>query len=159
MLTLFTIGHSNLSAEAFIQLLKQHGITTLVDVRSHFPHFDKDSLESLLAEHDITYRFAGAYLGGRPADPNLYTDGESDPQKIMQSGDFVMGIARLLNLTAQESGGLAILCAEADPLQCHRHHLIARALLDPSVRVLQGEIDLRVLHILPDGGLMAAEFR
>ena len=153
MLTLYTIGHSNLSAGDFLNLLKQHNITALVDVRSQpvsrrFPHFNKDALESLLPEAGITYRFAGKYLGGR----------ELDPQKVFTSGDFVMGIARLLNLTALESGGLAIMCAEGDPLQCHRHNLIARALLDPTVRVLQGEIDLSVQHILPDGGLMVADF-
>jgi uncharacterized protein (DUF488 family) len=154
---LYTIGHSNLSADDFIGLLKQHGITTLVDVRSQpvsrrFPHFNKDDLENSLADAGITYRFAGKYLGGRP------TDGEPDPQKIMQSAEFVQGIARLLNLTALEQGGLAVMCAEGDPLQCHRHNLIARALLDPSASVLQGEIDLRVQHILADGSLAAAEF-
>ena len=148
MLTLFTIGHSNLSAETFVAHLKRHNITTLVDVRSHpvsrrFPHFNKDALETSLPEAGIAYRFAGKYLGGR-----------SDAEAI----DFVMGIARLLNLTAQESGGLAIMCAEGDPLQCHRHTLIARALLDPSASVLEGEIDLAVQHILPDGSLMPAAF-
>jgi uncharacterized protein (DUF488 family) len=154
MLTLFTIGHSNLSAGDFLARLKQHHITTLVDVRSdpvsrRFPHFNKDALESWLAEADITYRFAGNYLGGRS---------DSDPETTLQNGDFVMGIARLLNLTAQESGALAIMCAEGDPMQCHRHNLIARALLDPAARVLQGELDLAIQHILPDGSLVAAEF-
>jgi uncharacterized protein (DUF488 family) len=157
---LYTIGHSNLSADEFIALLKQHGITTLVDVRSQpvsqrFPHFNKDAL----AQAGITYRYAGHYLGGRPTDPDLLTDGEPDPQKIIQSAEFVQGIARLLNLTALEQGELAVMCAEGDPLQCHRHNLIARALLDPSASVLQGEIDLSVQHILPDGSLIAAKFR
>ena len=78
--------------------------------------------------------------------------------KSCASGDFVMGIARLLNLVAQEQGNLAVMCAEGDPLQCHRHTLIARALLDPSARLLQGDIDLTVQHILPDGTLVPSAF-
>ncbi|HEY9668755.1 MAG TPA: hypothetical protein V6C91_18245 [Coleofasciculaceae cyanobacterium] len=33
MMELFTIGHSNLSIDAFIALLQKHGITAVADVR------------------------------------------------------------------------------------------------------------------------------
>ena len=66
--TLWTIGHSNRSMEAFLELLKEYRIQVLVDVRS-FPtskieHFKKEAMEKWLPEHGIEYVWLGRELGG-----------------------------------------------------------------------------------------------
>ena len=72
---LFTVGHSNLSIDAFIALLQQHGITAVGDVRSHpysrfLPHFNQSALKAALLSAGIRYVFLGQELGARVADPS-----------------------------------------------------------------------------------------
>ena len=61
-----TIGHSTRPIEDFVELLKRHGVTQLVDVRTvprsrHNPQFNQEALQSALS---------GAYspYAQRPAD-------------------------------------------------------------------------------------------
>ena len=66
---LYTIGHSNLPADVFLELLKRNGIEILVDCRScpysgYNPQFNREALERLVEEAGIGYRFAGHQLGG-----------------------------------------------------------------------------------------------
>src|SRR4051794_40364669 len=83
---IYTIGHSNLAIERFVEMLVDNGIQTLVDVRSapytqYTPHFNREALAKTLETHGIVYAFAGEYLGGRPKDPTCYRGG------VMPSGD------------------------------------------------------------------------
>ena len=66
----FTIGHSNHPAEAFLGLLLRHGIEEVVDVRSlphsrFNPQFNRKALRTALTEAGVGYVFMGAELGGR----------------------------------------------------------------------------------------------
>jgi uncharacterized protein (DUF488 family) len=59
-ITIYTIGHSNHSGEAFLALLHQHEITCLVDVRSqpysrYNPHFNREALALSLKAAQIGY--------------------------------------------------------------------------------------------------------
>ncbi|MDO8673135.1 MAG: DUF488 domain-containing protein, partial [Dehalococcoidia bacterium] len=68
---IFTIGHSNHAFEAFVDLLRRHGIEVLVDVRSqpyskYTPHFDHRNLEAAIANQGFKYMYLGKELGGRP---------------------------------------------------------------------------------------------
>lgn len=79
-LRVLTIGHSNHDPRVFLDLLRQHGPQTLVDVRSapysrYAPHFNRGSLDALLNDASIRYIWAGDTLGGRPDDPACYRDG------------------------------------------------------------------------------------
>src|SRR2546423_6057051 len=65
---IWTIGHSTRTAEEFLQLLREHGIGRLGDIRTipqsrRHPHFGRDALEQLLATQNIVYRHFPA-LGG-----------------------------------------------------------------------------------------------
>jgi uncharacterized protein (DUF488 family) len=160
---LLTIGHSNHSLERFIDLLEQNGVMTLVDVRSmpasrYNPQFNKASLEYELPLRGIQYAFAGQYLGGRPADPTCYkrralppegTDylHEVDYPEVMKRDWFLKGIERLLEIA--DEGTTAIMCSEEDPAECHRHHLIAKHLM-------QAHPELKVMHIRGDGAMFNA---
>lgn len=162
-LTIYTIGHSNQTFESFLGLLQRHGVTVLVDVRSapfsrFAPHFNKDNLILELRDRRIEYRFAGDYLGGRPDDPDLYRDGVVpqghadylslvDYPAVAKTTRFREGIDKALMLA--ETGTVALMCSEEDPMRCHRHHLIAQALIDSEVRVLHIRRDGKLEEALP----------
>ena len=135
---LFTIGHSNHEPEAFLDLLRRHGVTAVADVRSspysrRQPHFSRAPLEALLRHHGIAYVFLGKELGGRPADPALYhADGWADYERVRATAAFRDGIERLLS--GLEKYTIALMCGEEDPLDCHRGLMIAPALVALGVR-------------------------
>jgi uncharacterized protein (DUF488 family) len=148
---LFTIGHSNHSIEAFISLLQQHGITAVADVRSHpysryLPHFNKSELEAALKDAGIEYRFLGQELGARPNDPSCYVDGKAPYEKIAATQFFEKGIKRLLK--GAENYKVALMCAERDPITCHRTILVCQHLRS---------FDVSINHILTDGNLESHE--
>ena len=160
---LYTIGHSNHSIDEFIQLLDDNGVMVLVDVRTtplsrYVTQFNRDNLERVLPEHQIQYMYAGKYLGGRPSDPTCYKrrklpgEGvdylhEVDYPEVMKRDWFVKGVHRLLQLADEQT--TAIMCSEEDPSQCHRHHLIAKYLM-------QNYPEVKVRHIRGDGSVFGA---
>ena len=149
---LYTVGHSNHRAEAFLALLRAHGIGRVLDVRSRpasrWPWFGRERLARALAAAGVDYRWLGAGLGGRPAAPELLGPGGAPDYDAMAAAPaFRAALAGLLALLA-EPPRLAVLCSEGDPQRCHREHLIARA-----VRPL----GVTVRHILPGGRLEPPE--
>jgi uncharacterized protein (DUF488 family) len=130
----FTIGHSNLEFADFLAVLAAHGVQTLCDVRSRpssfrFPQFNRELLESGLASAGIRYEFFGEALGGRPADPRVYReDGLVDYAARRRAPDFIAGLERALAVSS--TGVSALMCAEEDPLQCHRFLMICPAVLE-----------------------------
>lgn len=139
---IYTIGHSNASAERVVGLLHEHGIETLVDVRSvprssHVPHFTRMTFAKTLADAGIRYIWMGAALGGRPSDPACYKDGQRprghanylqrvDYAKVATQPWYKRGIRDLIHLARQ--GRTAIMCSEEDPRRCHRLHLVTQSL-------------------------------
>ena len=143
--TLFTIGHSNHSLEAFLTLLKQHNITALADVRSqpysrYLSHFNQPNLKLTLMEAKIKYVFLGKELGGRPTTDDCYVNGQADYEKMAKTELFKEGIKRLLE--GIETYRVALMCAEKDPIDCHRCLLVCR--------YLQAH-QLTIKHILKSG--------
>lgn len=147
---IYTLGHSNHTVDKFIQLLLGANIATLVDVRSrpvsrHNPQFKQDRLRQLLQQHGMVYHWAGRQLGGlrqQQADSQhiaLVSDGLRAYADYMQGQEFWRAIGQLINLAVGTS--TVIMCAEKDPMNCHRS-LIADAL---SLRGCE------VLHLLADG--------
>jgi uncharacterized protein (DUF488 family) len=142
---IFTIGHSNHFRERFLDLLAANAITALADVRS-VPHsrwasqFNKDALGKSLADNAIAYVFLGKELGGRPKDPALLRDGKPDYAAMAKSDAFRTGIERVLE--GAKTYRIALMCAERDPVDCHRFLLIARHL---------AARDIPVGHILATG--------
>jgi uncharacterized protein (DUF488 family) len=150
---LFSIGHSNVPTERLIALLRQHGIATLCDVRSapysrYNPQFNREDLAESLRAAQIAYRFMGDTLGGKPADSTLRTDDGALPDydKIAASPPFQRGLEQLIALGAR--GPTAFMCSEADYHICHRHRLIAPALIGRGIDIW---------HILHDGSLERGE--
>ena len=147
MQPLFTIGHSNYSSERLLELLEYHGVSALADVRSmpysrYLPHFNKPALQEYLPQADIRYVFLGEELGARPNDPSCYVDGKAVYEKIAATEAFQKGLQRLLK--GLQNYRIALLCAEKDPLTCHRAILVCQHLV-PS--------NLEIGHIHSDGEL------
>ncbi len=130
---LYTIGHSNDSLEYSLDLLRRNGIDTVVDVRRipysrHARQFNKKTLAAYLHNHKIRYVFMGDTLGGKITDPELLDgQGNMDYAKVTQSPRFLQGIARIEEIL-WEGSVTTLMCAEKDPLKCHRFFLISRFL-------------------------------
>lgn len=123
-----TIGHSNHPIERFIGLLKQDGVTAVADVRSapfsrHNPQFNKDSLQQSLSEAGIAYIFLGKELGARSNDRSCYEDGRVQYERLARTDLFLDGIERVRK--GAEQYRIALMCAEKEPLECHRTLLVA----------------------------------
>lgn len=130
---LFTIGHSNSDLGMFLNSLQSHNIPLLADVRSRpqsfrFPHFSQPDFEASLRETGIRYLFLGEELGGRPDDPKVYrTDGLVNYRERRKSYGFQAGIERLAR--ELEQSALTLMCAEEDPITCHRFLMICPELV------------------------------
>lgn len=129
----FTIGHSNLDLEVFLGMLRDHRVELLIDVRSRpqsgrFPQFGQPGFQVAVEADGVAYLFLGEELGGRPDDPDVYTrDGVVDYRRRRKSYAFRSGIERVL--AEAQSRSVALLCAEEDPLECHRFLMICPELV------------------------------
>ena len=144
---IFTVGHSNHPAAWLEKLLRMHRVVVLADVRSFpysrfNPRFNRDALAARMQEAGIAYEFLGRELGGRSDDPGDYAEGRVRYDRLAAKPAFEIGLRRILRRLPNER--TALLCAEKEPLDCHRTLLVAPALAARGVRVQ---------HILADGAL------
>jgi uncharacterized protein (DUF488 family) len=142
---LFSIGHSNLPVDRFRELLQMSGVDAVADVRSvpwsrFFPWFSRKNLEAALSNDGIAYWPYGDALGGRPGDDDLYRDGIADYDAMAAQPRFRADLDRLIGAAAH--GRVCLMCAEREPLDCHRCLLVARSLAGGG---------LAIGHILHDG--------
>ena len=144
--TIHTIGHSNLTFMQFLALLQANDITHLIDIRSipysrHAPWSNKSRLSEMLRPLGIRYTYLGHKLGGKkqPIEKLSKQQGVT-PQEL-----YNKAIGALMQLSLRDN--LCLLCAEGDPVNCHRQHIVAQTLLNE---------DVRVVHIMLDGSLKEA---
>jgi uncharacterized protein (DUF488 family) len=134
----FTIGHSNHAIETFIELLHQHQVTALADVRSspysrRFPQFNQSALKAALKTANIAYVSLGDNLGARPRDRNCYVDGMARYDLIANTEAFKIGLNRLIQ--GSEKYQISLMCAEQDPVVCHRAILICPHLKNAGLEI------------------------
>jgi uncharacterized protein (DUF488 family) len=134
----FTIGHSTLSLEGFLARLRRHEIMALADVRSaptsrFNPQFNRDALQRDLPAHGVRYVFLGRELGGRPEDPACFEKGRVQYARLARTELFRSGLDRVVR--GADEYRVALMCAEKEPLECHRALLVARALAERGVEV------------------------
>jgi len=131
-----TVGHSTRPIAGFIALLRAHGVTQLVDVRTvprsrHNPQFGGDALAASLAAESIGYSHVAALGGLRSPRAGSINGGWRNRSfqgyaDYMQTEAFADAVMTLIALAERER--VAIMCAEAVPWRCHRS-LIADALV------------------------------
>jgi len=142
---LFTIGHSNHPLERFLALVRSAGVTAIADVRTvpfsrRYPWFTAKRLPDHLAAAGIAYVPLGDALGGRPDEPDLLRDGVADYEAMARRDSFRAGLDRVTE--GAKRFRVCLMCAEREPLDCHRCLLVARAL---------AERGMSIGHVLADG--------
>jgi uncharacterized protein (DUF488 family) len=142
---IFTVGHSNHKIERFLSLLVQNGIDAVADVRtsprSKFsPQYNRDALSKHLRLNGLHYVFMGDQLGARREENECYVDGKANYDLVAKLPSFMTGLNRLRDGASRHR--IALLCAEKDPLVCHRAILVGRYLR---------QFSISMLHILHDG--------
>jgi uncharacterized protein (DUF488 family) len=148
---IFTIGHVALPAERFVQLLQQHGIRLVVDIRRFpgsrtSPQFNPQELRLTLAHAGIGYAHLEALGGRRRARPdslNTVWNNESfrGYADYMETAEFRDGLEELMARASAEP--VAIMCAEAVWWRCHRS-MVSDALTAKG---------WQVCHIMSDGSV------
>ncbi len=147
----YTIGHSTHSIDIFVGLLLRQRIEVVADVRSapfsrFNPQFNRDELKASLKEAGIRYVFLGKELGARSNDPACYLNNKVQYDLLAKTDLFNSGLQRVIE--GADKYRIAMMCAEKDPLHCHRTILVARALRDKG---------LEVRHILSTGEVETQE--
>jgi len=144
--SIYTVGHSTHPLAEFMSLLTRHGITAVADVRSQpfsrLPEYNRDALAAVLKCDGIQYVPLGRELGARREEPECYVDGQAVYERVAQLALFREGLDRLASGARQYR--IAIMCAEKEPLDCHRTILVCRHLRT---------YGLHIVHILADGTL------
>lgn len=143
----FTIGHSTHTLARLLALLEQHGVTAAADVRSlpysrMNPQFDREPLRDALRKAGLAYVYLGKELGARREEAACYDGNRVDYERVADSSLFLHGLDRVQDGCAHFR--IALLCAEKEPLDCHRTQLVSRRLEERGVPVI---------HIHADGGL------
>ena len=144
---IYTIGHSTHPVDKFLELLVLNQIDALCDVRSSpyskfNPQFNRETIQAELKKNGIAYVYLGNELGPRSDDPECYENGKVQYDRLAKTDLFQEGIKRVID--GMKSYRIALMCAEKDPIMCHRTILVSRA--------LEAE-GIRVSHILEDGSL------
>ena len=145
--SVLTVGHSTYPIGDFVVLLQTHGVTAVADVRSapysrFNPQFNRETVSEALAERGIRYSFVGRELGARSKDPACYKDGRVQYARLARTAQFQRGLDRVIQEASKYR--VALMCAEKDPIDCHRTILVGRELLRRGTDVA---------HILADGRL------
>lgn len=145
--TLYTVGHSNHSHERFMELLARHSISAIADVRSspysrYMPEYNMPVVESVLQKAGVADVFLGLELGARRSENSCYVEGRARYERIAQLPLFREGLDRLFQGIKRYR--VALMCAEEDPINCHRTILVCH-----EIKKLRPELD--ILHIHGDG--------
>lgn len=144
MRQLYTIGYSKYEMFSFIRTLKSHGIEVVADVRSspsskYKSEFNMDVLKKTLIKTGIGYVFLGKELGARRTENECYVGDVASYGLIRKEALFIEGLNRINK--GLEKYKIALMCAEADPLRCHRDILVCKSLKRD---------DVQICHILPN---------
>jgi uncharacterized protein (DUF488 family) len=146
---IYTVGHSTHTLELLLELLRGAGVDCVADLRSiaassYNPQFNLDALKAFLSRNGIRYLSFGEEFGARRTNPaELDEEGCVDFAAVRATYAFRNGIDRLWELV--HSGlVVALLCAESEPLECHRFSMVSVALVEEG---------FDVLHIMKDGTL------
>ncbi len=142
MPTILTAGYGNRGFEPFIALLKSHGVTHLVDVRSvpqssYWEDFRRARLERIVPLTGLRYVYMGDTLGGVENSAAACKSPETfDPAAAAAEPRFDVGLRKLIEAASVEGRVICLMCGCLRPHRCHRSRLIGQALAAEGVGVL-----------------------
>ncbi len=146
MTRLVSVGHGTLAREELGALLREAGITRLVDVRRfpgsrRHPHVATDALSEWLPEYSVAYRWEPGLGGRRRVDRDRP---EQDAwwrveafrayAAYTRTAEFGEAFAGLLGDFAQP-GQVAVMCSESLWWRCHRRLIADVAVLLHGIEV------------------------
>ena len=140
---LFSIGHSTHSLPIFLSLLQKHSLQAIADVRSipysrFNPQFNRENLARFLESNSIRYVYLGEELGAKHIENCRTKTGLLRYRHVLKSPIYQKGIQRIVKGNGKYR--LALMCAEHDPVVCHRTILLCRSLkelIDPIWHILR----------------------
>ncbi|MBT3510634.1 MAG: DUF488 domain-containing protein [Nitrospina sp.] len=137
---IYTLGYSNRTLEEFVNILKINNIDALCDVRSSpyskfSPQFNREAFKKKLNENGIAYVFLGEELGGRPGNISCYENEKADYGKMEKTEQFLNGLNRV-GEALKKGYRPVLMCAEGDPLACHRAILVGKTLSSQGYKVI-----------------------
>lgn len=151
--TIYTIGYAGFPIDKFVEELKNNSINAVIDVRSsafsqYYSDYNKNNLELRLKKEGIYYRNYAKEFGARQNDEEYYADeGYLDFSKFSKSEQYLEGIKKLC--TSMGKGyTFALMCAEKNPIDCHRTVLVARTFFEKGYKVV---------HLCPEGKTILQE--
>ena len=127
-----TIGHGTTEIQLFIRTLIRYKVNCIVDVRStpysrRSPQYNREVFMQQLAKHNISYKWMGNELGGRPNNDTVFDEkGIVDYEKLVKTKLFSDGIKVLEEMCLTHN--IAIMCSEENPMTCHRFLAVSREL-------------------------------
>ncbi|GMO67697.1 MAG: DUF488 domain-containing protein [Rickettsiales bacterium] len=140
MSSLYTIGYTAFSdLNIFTDVLKSHDISVLIDVRSvpkskYYIDYDSDLLDKELKKSDIIYRNYATEFGARQVD---FLDDKIkcvNFENFINSKQFKDGIEKVEKIQSK-GRNIAFMCAEKDPITCHRSIMVGKGLLDDNFQI------------------------
>lgn len=151
MAQIFTIGYTAFpNQNDFVAMLKKYNVPYVIDVRSYpiasqfYAIYSKPTLEPLLKNHNIIYRNYAKEFGARQENREYFMEeGCLDFKRFTKSKEFLNGVEKIKK-TLSLNYNLALMCAEKDPIDCHRTIMVSRAL---------NLLGFDIKHILATGNL------
>lgn len=143
---IYTIGYSGFVIDDFIKILKKHEISVVIDVRSnpysqYHLEYNKENLKKRLKQNRIHYINYFLEFGARQSDKKYYSkEGYLDFELFSKSENFLKGIKKIEN-SMKKNYVIVLMCAEKDPIICHRAIMISK---------IFSEKGYRVIHLLPN---------
>lgn len=138
--TIYTIGYAGYEIEAFMEELHRYHVSVLLDVRSSpyssfYQDYNRETLEHTLRSQHIYYRNYAREFGARQPEHSYYPKGYLDFQLYTASPPFQDGVRKVED-SMEKGYCFALMCAEIDPIECHRAILVARAFARHGYEVL-----------------------
>lgn len=126
------IGYGNRPPEKFVELLKEHDIKVVLDVRRqgtgawNFSYKSGIPIMKMLWEHGILY--VPQFNMGNHSDKESLAEKLEDYNKWLSSpaGDLQLQSLEMTVMALESCGKVAIMCACKDVLDCHRQIIVAR---------------------------------
>jgi uncharacterized protein (DUF488 family) len=149
---LYTAGYGNRGLEGFAELMRQYGVTHIVDIRavpksSYWEDFRRENLIDLIPARGFKYVYMGDTLGGVRDSAILCKDPDSvDLQPLFADPELAKGLEALLKAMNVPGRVMCLMCGCMRPHACHRSRLLGRALLDRGIDVHHIDSDNKLVR-------------